>query len=63
LNSSLILLPDFITDNIFFVPFGQDNPTKKQNSLVARMDLIKSAAEKALHRQQLQPVIIEYSGL
>jgi dipicolinate synthase subunit B len=51
------------TDNIFFVPFGQDNPTKKQNSLVARMDLIKSAAEKALHRQQLQPVIIEYSGL
>ena len=51
------------TENIFFVPFGQDNPTKKQNSLVARMDLIKPAAEKALDKGQLQPVLIEYRGL
>lgn len=51
------------TENIFFVPFGQDNPTKKKNSLVARMDLIKPAAQKALEKRQIQPVLIEYRGI
>ena len=49
--------------NIFFVPFGQDNPKEKVNSLVSRMDLIKKSAEYALEGKQIQPVLIEYNGL
>ncbi|NGQ94064.1 dipicolinate synthase subunit B [Brevibacillus sp. SYP-B805] len=45
--------------NIFFVPFGQDAPEKKPNSLVARMDLIKETCEAALDGRQLQPLLIE----
>lgn len=50
-------------ENIFFVPFGQDNPVEKPNSLVARMDLIENAAELALESRQIQPAIIEYNGI
>lgn len=45
--------------NIYFVPFGQDAPDKKPNSLVARMDLIKETCEAALEGKQLQPLLIE----
>jgi len=45
--------------NIYFVPFGQDAPDKKPNSLVARMDLIMETCEAALQGKQLQPVLIE----
>jgi dipicolinate synthase subunit B len=44
---------------IYFVPFGQDAPDKKPNSLVARMDLVMETCEMALQGKQLQPVIIE----
>jgi len=45
--------------NVYFVPFGQDNPEQKPNSLVARMDLLLEACEAALRGSQLQPVLIE----
>jgi dipicolinate synthase subunit B len=48
-----------IAKNIYFVPFGQDAPAAKPNSLVARMDLIMEACEAALQGKQLQPMIIE----
>ncbi|MCR8656309.1 dipicolinate synthase subunit B [Paenibacillus endoradicis] len=48
-----------VTKNIYFVPFGQDDPINKPNSLVARMDLIMDACESALQGQQLQPMLIE----
>lgn len=48
-----------VAKNIYFVPFGQDAPEIKPNSLVARMDLIMEACEAALHGRQLQPVLIE----
>jgi dipicolinate synthase subunit B len=47
------------TKNIYFVPFGQDNPQEKSNSLVARMELIKETCELALEGKQLQPLIVE----
>ncbi|NLM98246.1 MAG: dipicolinate synthase subunit B, partial [Halanaerobiaceae bacterium] len=50
------------TKNVFFTPFGQDNPVEKRNSLVARFDLIKKSAEYALEKKQIQPVLIEYRG-
>jgi dipicolinate synthase subunit B len=48
-----------ITKDIYFVPFGQDAPAAKPNSLVARMDLIMETCEAALQGAQLQPMVIE----
>lgn len=45
--------------NIYFVPFGQDNPQVKPNSLVARMDLVMDTCKAALQGKQLQPLLIE----
>ena len=46
--------------NVFFVPFGQDDPLKKPNSIVAKMEMIAETTEKALIGQQIQPILIEY---
>ncbi len=43
--------------NIYFVPFGQDDPVHKQNSLVAHMDYLLETVEAALEGKQLQPVL------
>ncbi|MED5016944.1 dipicolinate synthase subunit B [Paenibacillus chibensis] len=48
-----------VTKNIYFVPFGQDNPLQKPNSLVAQMDLIPEACYAALEGRQLQPMILQ----
>ncbi len=45
------------TKNIYFVPFSQDDPEKKPNSLVADFGLIPEALEKTIDKTQLQPVI------
>jgi dipicolinate synthase subunit B len=47
------------TKNIFFVPFGQDAPHVKMNSLVSLMRLIPDTIEAALVKKQLQPVLLE----
>ncbi|MBR1742495.1 MAG: dipicolinate synthase subunit B [Lachnospiraceae bacterium] len=43
--------------NIYFVPFGQDNPVKKTNSMIAHVELIPETIAAALEHKQLQPVI------
>jgi len=43
--------------NIYFVPFTQDDPEKKHNSLVARMELIVPTVKLALDDTQIQPVL------
>ncbi|WP_164215506.1 dipicolinate synthase subunit B [Virgibacillus sp. YIM 98842] len=48
------------TKLIYFIPFGQDNPYKKPNSLVAKMDLLSDTVEEALQFNQLQPVIVPH---
>lgn len=45
--------------NVYFVPFGQDNPTAKPNSLDAHLDRLPETITAALEGQQLQPVLIE----
>lgn len=47
------------TKNIFFIPYGQDDPIKKPNSLVARMTLLSETVEEALSGRQIQPVLVE----
>ena len=41
----------------YFVPFSQDDPVKKPNSLVADFSLIPEAVQSALEGRQLQPII------
>ncbi len=45
------------TENIFFVPFGQDDPEGKNNSLIAKWDMVIPTLEEALKYKQIQPVI------
>lgn len=45
--------------NIFFVPFGQDAPHAKMNSLVSLMSLIPDTCSAALEKRQLQPLLLE----
>ncbi len=47
----------FNTKHIYFVPFGQDAPEKKPNSMIAHTELIIPTLEAALDEKQLQPVI------
>lgn len=47
--------------HILFVPFGQDNPQEKVNSLVAHMDLTLATVVSALQGQQVQPLLRSYS--
>lgn len=44
--------------NIYFVPFTQDSPLKKPNSMVAEASLLLETAEMALDKKQLQPIIL-----
>ena len=45
------------TKHIYFVPFGQDNPVKKPNSMIAHTEFLVPVIEAALEGRQYQPVI------
>lgn len=45
------------TKHIYFVPFKQDNPQKKPNSMIANLEYVIPAAEAALDGRQYQPII------
>lgn len=45
------------TKHIYFVPFTQDNPEAKPNSIVSEFSLITPTLEQALVGKQLQPVL------
>lgn len=42
----------------YFVPFGQDDPSKKPTSMIADFRLIPHALELALNGQQMQPMVL-----
>ena len=44
--------------NYYFVPFRQDNPITKPNSIVFDSKSVISTLEKALEREQVQPIIL-----
>ena len=48
------------TKNIYWVPFGQDDPVGKEYSLVAKMELLPETVKESLNRKQIQPILIEY---
>lgn len=43
--------------NFYFIPFTQDDPIKKPNSIVANMDLTVETVVAALEGKQIQPVL------
>lgn len=44
--------------NIYFVPFGQDDPHKKPKSMIADFEKIEDTMEAALRGKQLQPILL-----
>lgn len=44
--------------NVYFVPFTQDDPTGKPNSLVANFHLVEETIDHALKGKQIQPVLL-----
>lgn len=42
----------------YFVPFGQDDPINKPNSMVADFNQIPNALEAALEGHQIQPILL-----
>lgn len=46
------------TKNIYFIPFRQDNPITKPNSLVFDSNYIIKTIEVALTKEQLQPLLV-----
>lgn len=46
----------FQRKNYYFVPYGQDDPTAKPQSLKARFELLPQTLEAAMEERQLQPV-------
>ncbi|MBR7552941.1 dipicolinate synthase subunit B [Allobacillus sp. GCM10007491] len=49
-----------VTKNVYFVPYGQDHPYKKPDSLVAHMELIPETIDEAINGKQLQPIMRNY---
>ena len=49
-----------VKKNHYFVPFGQDDPEKKPNSLVAHCGLLLPTLELALENRQIQPLLISH---
>ncbi len=47
-----------VRKNIYFVPFRQDDPQGKPNSVMAELSLIPEAIEAALRGEQVQPVLL-----
>jgi dipicolinate synthase subunit B len=47
------------TKHIYFVPFGQDDPFKKHNSLMARFDKLIPSIQSALKNEQIQPILVQ----
>ena len=43
--------------NIYFVPFAQDDPLGKPNSLVARFETLPETVKYALEGRQIQPIL------
>lgn len=44
--------------NVYFIPFGQDDPHNKPNSLISDFTLMVPATAAALEKRQLQPLLI-----
>ncbi len=51
-----------IARNLYFIPFGQDDPQNKPRSLDAHLELIVPTIEQAMKTQQIQPILVPWQG-
>ena len=59
LSTSARSIGELLTrQNLYFVPFGQDDPVQKPTSLTADFSLTADAAQAALEGHQLQPILL-----
>ncbi len=49
--------------NIYMVPFGQDNPKEKANSLRSDVSKIAETVVEAMFGRQIQPVLLQYPSI
>ncbi|AEW05379.1 dipicolinic acid synthetase, B subunit [Sulfobacillus acidophilus DSM 10332] len=49
-----------VARNIYFVPFGQDDPINKPRSLDAHLELTVDTIQAALRGEQLQPILVPW---
>ncbi len=47
-----------VRKNIFFTPFGQDDPFEKPHSMISDFTLIPQALEQSLSGKQMQPILL-----
>jgi dipicolinate synthase subunit B len=47
--------------NIYFVPFGQDDPVKKPRSLDAHLEMVAASIEAAVQGEQIQPLLVPWN--
>lgn len=47
--------------NIYFVPFGQDDPVKKPRSLDAHLEMVIPSIAAALRGEQIQPLLVPWN--
>lgn len=47
-----------VRKHYYFVPFGQDDPIRKPNSLVADFSMVPQTLEMALEGRQIQPLLL-----
>jgi len=52
------LMKLLVMKNVYFIPFGQDNPEEKPNSLVSDLSKTEDTIRYALINKQIQPIII-----
>ncbi len=59
LSTSAVSIGELLSrKNVYFVPFGQDDPVNKPASLTADLSLIIPSAKAALEGDQLQPILL-----
>jgi dipicolinate synthase subunit B len=46
--------------NLFFIPFGQDDPVRKPRSLDAHLELAVPAIVGAIKGEQIQPLLVPW---
>lgn len=47
--------------NIYFVPFGQDDPVRKPRSIDAHLELMVPAVQAASRQEQMQPMLVPWN--
>ncbi len=50
----------FVVRNLYFIPFGQDDSTKKPRSLDAHLELAVPTIQAALKGEQIQPMLVAW---